>query len=166
MVRSAFIAAVVIFLLPFVIFFFSFEEDEELPIPWENFSHANLLLVASIFFYAVLILCFYFFIPSKTRSVYTASIWLTCHQQECTLELTPPGSRTLTLVFPRTQLETAQAIKTDKAGNFLYVDTTRYEPPSKRSKDKKKYKAGSYKGPDEKGEYKSYRRRVTYLKTE
>jgi hypothetical protein len=85
----------------------------------------------------------------------TASIWLTCHAQECTLELTPSGSRTMTVIFARTQLHSAQSIKTDKVGNFLSIDSSKYEPP-KREKGKKKYKGGSYKGPDEAGEYKSY----------
>lgn len=52
-------------------------------------------------------------------------------------------------------MNAAQAIKTDNAGNFLSIDSSKYEPPG-RNKGKKKYKSGSYKGPDEKGEYKSY----------
>jgi hypothetical protein len=86
----------------------------------------------------------------------TASIWLTCHQHECTLELTPEGRTTLSVVFPRTQLDFAEAIKSDKAGNFLSIDTSKYEPPKRDKKGKKKQQSGSYKGPDEKGEYKSY----------
>jgi hypothetical protein len=89
-----------------------------------------------------------------------ASIWLTCHQQECTLELTPGGGGTIEIAFPRTQLENAEAIKTDYAGNFLSIDTAKYEPPQKNKKGRKKYKSGSYKGPDEKGEYKSYQLRI------
>lgn len=85
-----------------------------------------------------------------------ASIWLTCHATECTLELTPPGSRTLEFVFARTQLQGAEPIKTDNAGNFLSVDTSKYEPPQRKKGKKNKSKSGSYKGPDEKGEYKSY----------
>ena len=88
-------------------------------------------------------------------SEYAASIWLTCHATECTLEVTPPGSRTSTVVFSRFQLHSSQAIKTDKAGNFLSIDTSKYEPP-RAKKGKKKNKSGSYKGPDENGEYKSY----------
>lgn len=86
-----------------------------------------------------------------------ASIWLTCHAQECTLELTPPGYRTKTVVFARTQLHSSQATKVDKAGNFLSVDQSKYEPPPRGDKKKKKgYKSGAYKGPDENGEYRSY----------
>eukprot|EP00980_Cylindrotheca_fusiformis_P008209 scaffold1736_cov127-Cylindrotheca_fusiformis.AAC.23 len=88
--------------------------------------------------------------------ILAASIWLTCHQHECTLELTPEGGRTITVVFPRTQLDSAEAIKTDKAGNFLSVDVAKYEPPTRDKRGKKNYKSGSYKGPDEKGEYKSF----------
>jgi hypothetical protein len=73
------------------------------------------------------------------------------------LELTPPGGRTNTVVFSRNQLHSSQATKTDKAGNFLEVDTSKYEPPRRDGKGKKKkYSTGSYKGPDDKGEYKSY----------
>lgn len=52
----------------------------------------------------------------------------------------------------------AQATKVDKSGNFLSVDTSKYEPPNrgKKGKNKKKYKSGSYKGPDENGLYSSY----------
>jgi hypothetical protein len=70
--------------------------------------------------------------------------------------LTPPGGRTQTLVFARTQLHSVQAIKTDSVGNFLSIDNVKYEPPRKHGKGKKNYKGGSYKGPDEMGEYKSY----------
>lgn len=87
---------------------------------------------------------------------FSASIWLTCHQQECTLELTPPGSRTITVVFARTQLQSAQAIKTDSAGNFLEIDTEKYEPPRKQ-KGKKYTSKYNKKGPDEQGRYRTYR---------
>jgi hypothetical protein len=86
-----------------------------------------------------------------------ASIWLTCHAQECTLELTPPGARTQTVVFSRTQLHGAQTTKVDKAGKFLSVDTSKYEPPPRgKNKKKKGYQSGAYKGPDESGMYRSY----------
>lgn len=81
---------------------------------------------------------------------------MTCHQHECTLDITPAGGRTVSVDFSRTQLDFAQAIKTDKAGNFLSIDTSKYEPPNTDQKGKKKYKSGSYKGPDELGEFKSY----------
>jgi hypothetical protein len=83
----------------------------------------------------------------------TASIWLTCHTEECTLEVTPPGARTKTVVLSRAQVVSAQAIKTDKAGNFLSFDTSKYEIPKKKKGGKTNY---SYKGPDENGEYRSY----------
>ena len=74
------------------------------------------------------------------------------------MQLTPPGIRTQTLIFPREQLHSAQATKVDKSGKFLSVDTSKYEPPQrgKKGKNKKKYKSGSYKGPDENGLYSSY----------
>lgn len=90
---------------------------------------------------------------------WNASIWLTCHAQECTLEVTPPGKRTMTVVFPREQLHSAQTTKVDKAGNFIAVDHSKYEPPprgDKKSKKKGGYKSGAYKGPDDNGEYRSF----------
>ena len=95
----------------------------------------------------------------------SASIWLTCHQQECTLEITPPGKKTITLVFPRTQLHGAQAIKTDKSGNFLEIDTDKYEPPErKKKKNKYKYNKSNWnsKGPDSLGRYRTFQ--INFLK--
>ena len=95
----------------------------------------------------------------------SASIWLTCHQQECTLEITPPGTSTMTVVFPRDQLVSAEAIKVDEFGNFLTVDTDKYEPPERKKKKKKyKYNNPNYnsRGPDHLGRYKTYR--VNFLK--
>lgn len=107
--------------------------------------------------YYILLFCLLMvFMGFRYLRFWNASIWLTCHATECTLELTPPGSRTQKLVFPRSQLHSAQAIKTDRAGNFLSVDTSKYEPPKRKKGKKDKYKSGSYKGPDEKGEFKSY----------
>lgn len=97
------------------------------------------------------------FLGFRSLRYWNASIWLTCHQQECTLEVTPPGTRTMTVVFPRTQLHSAQPIKTDKEGNFIEIDIERYEPPPRKGK-KKKYKSGyNSKGPDGEGRYKTYR---------
>ncbi len=73
------------------------------------------------------------------------------------MQLTPPGYRTQTVVFARTQLHSAQATKVDKAGTFLSVDQSKYEPAPRGDKKKNKgYKSGAYKGPDENGEYRSY----------
>jgi hypothetical protein len=92
--------------------------------------------------------------------VESASIWLTCHQQECTLEITPPGTRTMTVVFPKTQLHSAQPIMTDADGKFISIDKDKYEPPQ-RKKNGKKYKPTkpnrNSKGPDELGRYRTYR---------
>eukprot|EP00529_Nitzschia_sp_RCC80_P026220 CAMPEP_0113507010 /NCGR_PEP_ID=MMETSP0014_2-20120614/36225_1 /TAXON_ID=2857 /ORGANISM="Nitzschia sp." /LENGTH=341 /DNA_ID=CAMNT_0000402567 /DNA_START=314 /DNA_END=1339 /DNA_ORIENTATION=- /assembly_acc=CAM_ASM_000159 len=108
-------------------------------------------------YYAALFFLMMVYGGYRSLRYWNASIWLTCHQQECTLEVTPPGSRTLTVVFARTQLHSAQAIKTDKAGKFVEIDTDKYEVP-KRQKGKKKYKNSQYqKGPDEQGRYRTYR---------
>ena len=84
-------------------------------------------------------------------SFFLASILLTCQSQECSLDVKPPGHKTITVDFARNQLHSTQATKTDKAGNFLSVDTSKYQPPRK-----KKGKHGAYRGPDENGEYRSY----------
>lgn len=63
----------------------------------------------------------------------------------------------MTVVFARTQLHSAQAIKTDKGGKFIEIDTEKYELPQ-RKKGKKKYKNGQHqRGPDENGMYRTYR---------
>ncbi|MGK3754730.1 MAG: hypothetical protein ACI8RD_007039 [Bacillariaceae sp.] len=89
---------------------------------------------------------------------------MTCHSEECTLEVTPPGSKTLKAIFPRTQLHSAQAIKTDSAGNFLELDTDKYEPPARSGgKKQKKYKRPpgyNSRGPDAMGKYKTYRIKI------
>jgi len=107
-------------------------------------------------YYVLLFFIILMFTGYRYLRYWNASIWLTCHQHECSLEVTPAGGRTITVEFSRTQLEFAQAIKTDKAGNFLSIDTSKYEPPSRDKRGKKSYKSGSYKGPDELGEYKTY----------
>lgn len=71
--------------------------------------------------------------------------------------MTPPGYRTHTVVFSRTQLVGSQATKVDKFGNFVSVDNSKFDPPRPRGKNKKKtYQSGSYKGPDEDGNFRSY----------
>jgi len=113
--------------------------------------------VSYYFLAATLFMVFYGF---RSLRYWNASIWLTCHQEECTLEVTPPGTKTMTVVFPRSQLRIAQAIKTDADGNFLEIDTDKYEPPPRGGKNKNKYKRpSSYnsKKPDAMGKYKTYR---------
>ena len=74
--------------------------------------------------------------------------------------MTPPGTRTMKVVFPRAQLHSVEAIKTDKEGNFIEIDNDTYVPPSR---GKKKYKKSSHasnynkRGPDAEGRYKTYR---------
>lgn len=103
-----------------------------------------------------LFMAFYGF---RSLRYWNASIWLTCHQQECTLEVTPPGARTMTVIFPRTQLHSAQPIKTDEEGNFIEIDSDKYEPPPRKGQKKTKKNNSSYnsRGPDGDGRYKTYR---------
>lgn len=72
--------------------------------------------------------------------------------------MTPPGRSTITVVFARTQLHSALAIKTDAEGKFVEIDSDKYEAP-KRAKGKKSpaYSNAKQKGPDEKGRYRTYR---------
>lgn len=81
---------------------------------------------------------------------------MTCHQQECTLEVTPPGTKTITVVFARTQLHSGIAIKQDAEGNFVELDSDKYEAPKRHGK-KKTPSSSKQKGPDEKGLYRTYR---------
>lgn len=114
-------------------------------------------------YYALAFTVFLVYYGYSSLRYWNSSIWLTCHQQECTLEITAPGTRTKTVVFPRNQLHSAQAIKTDKKGTFISLDTDKYEPPSKRKKKKKKTNSGwHHRGPDAEGRYKTYR--VNFLK--
>jgi len=116
-------------------------------------------------YYLLSFTLFMVFYGFRSLMYWNASIWLTCHQQECTLEITPPGTRTMTVVFPRAQLHSAQAIKTDEVGNFIEIDTDKYEPPERKKKNKK-YKHNkpnwNTKGPDSLGRYRTYR--ITFLK--
>jgi hypothetical protein len=93
-------------------------------------------------------------IPTNISS-FTASVWMTCHAEECKLEISPPGSSTSTLDFARAQLLSAHAIKTDNEGNFLKFDDSKYNPAQRGMNKKGKYK-NTYKGADEHGEYRSY----------
>jgi len=118
---------------------------------WKQASSATKYSYYILIFFVMLI-----FMGYRYLRYWNASIWLTCHQHECNLEVTSAGGRTISVDFSRTQLDFAQAIKTDKAGNFLSLDTSKYEPPKRDNRGKRNYKAGSYKGPDELGEYKTY----------
>lgn len=113
-------------------------------------------------YYLLGLTTFLVFYGFRSLMYWNASIWLTCHQQECTLEITPPGTRTKTVVFPRSQLDGAEAIKTDKAGHFIEIDTDKYEPSSYKAGQKKKKNSKpksnhNHRGPDEYGKYKTYR---------
>lgn len=116
-------------------------------------------------YYFLVITLFMGFYGFRSMMYWNSSIWLTCHQQECTLEITPPGTKTITVVFPRTQLHSARPIKTDKGGKFIQDDNDKYEPPE-RKKKKKKYKNQkpnwNSKGPDSMGRYRTYE--IRFLK--
>jgi len=139
-----------------------------------SFSFDNLLSAVSgqllehyrIFLEAKLFLTFYVACLSWGLIIFVkydndgeiASIWLTCHLQECTLEITPPGTRTMTVIFPRSQLHNAHAIKTDKNGKFVAMDTLRDKPLDPRRKKKKNKGNPDWhnKGPDSQGRYGTY----------
>lgn len=88
----------------------------------------------------------------------TASIWLTCHAQECTLDITPSGRMgTTSITFPRKQLVASQAVKVNGDGEFVKIDTTpisSYDYSNRKGKKKKK--KPNTKGPDAEGNYDSY----------
>lgn len=102
-------------------------------------------------YYVMLFFFLLFIFGFRHLRYWNSSILLTCQSQECSLDVKPPGHKTITVDFARNQLHSTQATKTDKAGNFLSVDTSKYQPPRK-----KKGKHGAYRGPDENGEYRSY----------
>jgi len=86
----------------------------------------------------------------------SASISLTCHAEECELQICPPSSRKKHLfTFGREQVVKSQAIKVTSSGDFVRLDTGATHRPYKEGK---KYAgaAGSSKGPDENGHYDDY----------
>lgn len=94
-------------------------------------------------------------------SFIVASIWLTCHAEECTLEITPPGrGGGVEVEFARRQLIQAHAIKVDANGKFVKLDDSSPFFPSYRNKkskgNKKTYQKDPNSGPDKEGNYDSY----------
>jgi hypothetical protein len=95
-----------------------------------------------------------------------ASVWLTCHHQECHLQITPTGFKTgISLHFARKQLIGTMPVKTLQDGTFVTQDAIKLnqewkERASKKGKGKKSSKhspaSNTYKGPDEHGFYLSY----------
>jgi hypothetical protein len=96
-----------------------------------------------------------------------ASVWLTCHKQECHLQITPTGFRTgISLHLSRRQLVQALPVKTLADGTFVTAEAIKLneEWKSRSSKKDKKGKkhskhqpsSNTYKGPDEHGFYLSY----------
>lgn len=117
---------------------------------WKNSSWYTKGTYYSMVFNLILIFWGY---RSLSRS--SASIWVTCHAVECTLQITPPnGLGTTTLNFSRKQLVKSQAIKVDKLNNFVRVDSGQlnHNYSAKARKTQKKNRAG----PDIDGNYDSY----------
>ena len=89
-----------------------------------------------------------------------ASIWLTCHSQECELEIYPPSSRKQHHIwFGRKQLVKSQAIKVTSSGDFARLDTGNAFPRGTANGSKqqsKKYNSNSKYGPDENGHFDDY----------
>ena len=88
-----------------------------------------------------------------------ASIWLTCHSQECELEIYPPSSRKQHhIFFGRKQLVKSQAIKVTSSGEFARLDTGNVFPraTAKGKQHSKKYNSHSNYGPDENGHFDDY----------
>jgi hypothetical protein len=87
-----------------------------------------------------------------------ASIHLICHTEECTVSITPRGwLGTHKVQFPRHQLIKAESIKVDAEGNFVALSPRLDDFVDKPRKGKKKGTTTSYKGPDQRGHYPSYR---------
>lgn len=83
-----------------------------------------------------------------------ASIWLTCHAVECTLEISPPKRRkSVKFKFSRKQLVKSQTIKVDKYNNFVALDTGK---PPRYSTDARRTQSKARAGPDVDGNYDSY----------
>jgi hypothetical protein len=89
-----------------------------------------------------------------------ASVWLTCHKQECHLQITPQGFRTtVSLHMARRQVIQSLPVKTTNDGIFLSDTGITLQEDWKGRKNKKSAKGKSssnYKGPDENGHYLSY----------
>lgn len=84
----------------------------------------------------------------------SASIWLTCHAVECTLEISPPKRRkSVKFKFSRKQLVKSQTIKVDKYNNFVALDTGK---PPRYSTDARRTQSKARAGPDVDGNYDSY----------
>lgn len=91
-----------------------------------------------------------------------ASVWLTCHKQECHLQVSPRGfTRMASLRIARRQVIRAVPVKTLKDGTFVSSDNIKLNEDWKNRRGPAAKKKGhknmsSYKGPDENGHYLSY----------
>lgn len=89
-----------------------------------------------------------------------ASVHLICHTQECTFSITPKGWQGHhSVTFPREQLVRAEAMKVDNEGSFVALSPRLddFDDVPGKGKNKHKKKTTSYKGPDKRGHYPSYR---------
>lgn len=91
----------------------------------------------------------------------SASVWLTCHRQECHLQITPRGFRTtVSLHIARRQVLKSIPVKTKQDGTFVTSEGVKLHEDWKdkkgRNKKKKSANTSNYKGPDPEGNYLSY----------
>ena len=105
--------------------------------------------------------CAYTTLHAYVMTFIAASIWLTCHAEECTLEITPTGrGGGVEVEFARRQLIQAQAIKVDATGKFVKLDDSNPFVPLYRNKkykgNKKTYQKDLNSGPDKEGNFDSY----------
>jgi hypothetical protein len=95
-------------------------------------------------------------IPKLHLSRIAASIWLTCHAVDCTLQITPPSREgTTEFKFSRKQLVRTDSIVVDKDHQFVRFDTG---PPAAHhySAKARKKKKQSRSGPDIDGNFATY----------
>lgn len=85
---------------------------------------------------------------------------MACHTEQCTLSISPQGwGKKQIVTFPRRQLLRAEAIKVDKDGTFVELSPRldNFDDFPRKGKNKSGKQVSSYKGPDKKGHYPSYR---------
>ncbi|EEC45627.1 predicted protein [Phaeodactylum tricornutum CCAP 1055/1] len=101
----------------------------------------------------------------RTLRYNNASLWMTCHAQDCVLQISPRGwEKTTTLTFARSQLVDAETVKTSNDGVYLGSNPDLNEErrqahntgKNKKNTHKNKGSVGSYRGPDPEGNYITY----------
>ena len=94
----------------------------------------------------------------------SASVWLTCHQLDCHLQLSRAQSweRTVKLDLARRQFTAVYAVKATDEGGFVSANpdlnpgTWIRDPIERKKAQKKRNRELNYKGPDSDGNYLSY----------